>query len=266
MTIPKIASLHIYPIKGARGISLDQSRVEATGLAFDRRWMIVDQQGMFVSQRSHPQLTQLQVQVSEDCLVLSDIETQSSTSISLKDSRDQTTQVTIWDDTFEATLMQNEVNQWLSDFLHQDVAMVAMPQHHPRSKKLLIPPYESPVSFADGYPILICGTASLDLLNSKLECTVPMDRFRPNIVLETSKPHVEDTWSEITLGTSKLKLIKPCPRCEVITINQDTGNRLKEPLKTLATYRREGNRVNFGMNTIVLNQGTIKVGDRVGLL
>ena len=194
-----VAGLYIYPIKGARGVSLVQSRVGATGLDFDRRWMIVDKQGLFVSQRSHPQLTQLQVQVSEDCLVLSDIQTKSSTSISLQDSRDQTTQVTIWDDTFEATLMQNEVNQWLSDFLHQDVAMVAMPLDLPRTKKLMVEPYETPVSFADGYPILICGTASLNLLNSKLEDKVSMDRFRPNIIVKTSEPHIEDSWKEITL-------------------------------------------------------------------
>ena len=122
------------------------------------------------------------------------------------------------------------------------------------------------VSFADGFPFLIISQASLDDLNSRLDSPVEMNRFRPNIVVSGSKPFEEDTWKEIQIGECRFQIVKPCARCEITTINQQTAERGKEPLRTLATYRRDGNKVLFGQNMVALNTGKISVGDAVKIL
>ena len=161
--------------------------------------------------------------------------------------------------------MSNEANGWFSDNLQENVRLVKMEAKDIRFKKLVKGPEKVKVSFADGYPYLILGTASLEKLNEKISEPVKMNRFRPNIVLETRNAHEEDDWESIEIGGASFMVIKACARCPVVTVDQSSGEKSKEPLKTLATYRRKDNMVYFGANAISLDNTVINIGDKVML-
>ena len=257
----QIVSLHIYPIKGMAGISLTQAQTAAEGFIHDRRWMLVNAEGTFLSQRSHRSMALFEQSISKDHLQIKF--DGKSIKIPLNETSGYPFEVQVFDNQMLAREVQPTISQWFSEQLDTPVRLVRHCPVTQRIKTLKKGPENTAVSFADGYPYLILGTASLKELNRRLAMPIPMNRFRPNIVVSTDDPHIEDSWEKLQIGTQDFMVIKPCARCEVTTIDQSNATRSKEPLKTLASYRREGNKVNFGANAISFDQGLIKLGDAV---
>jgi uncharacterized protein YcbX len=256
-----ISELFIYPIKGLSGIKLTQSQVTERGFMWDRRWMLVDEQNQFISQRTFPQLCQFKLNLLQNGFNVNFDGESIFLPFEIKDGYRQL--VNIWNDEVMAIEAPHELNVFFASLLKINCKLVYMPSSSNRlvDKNYVENDYQ--VSFADGYPILIIGRESLNLLNEKLEYTIPMNQFRPNIVFEGGSPHIEDTWDKIVINNVELKGVKPCGRCKVITINQETATSSKEPLKTLATYRNFDNKINFGQNTIVVKAGNIATGDKI---
>jgi len=265
-----IQNLFIYPIKSCRGIQLTKGEVTPKGFLWDREFMIVDSKGKFITQRVVPQLATVAVKINENSLELSAPEQQPFSFEPTKNGPEMP--VEIWRDHTIAIDQGQEVASWLQKALNfPDCRLV---RQSPKYIRPVNPDYaksnDKPVSFADGYPVLVIGTASLEELNRRLVATyqdetaaIPMGRFRPNVVVETTEPFVEGSWQKIKIGAVELALVKPCSRCIVTTTDQTTGkrNELGEPLKTLATFRKFPGGLMFGENAIPLNTGVIERGD-----
>ncbi len=250
----RLEAIYLYPIKSLGGIALSEAKLELRGLQYDRRWMLVDANGQFVSQRECPALAQLGTDLREDKLAVFEKQNpQTCLHLPLPPPKDlpQGT-VQVWGDRCRACLYGDDTNEWFSDFLKARVRLAFMPDRTLRRVDSRYTPTQMPVSFADGFPYLIVGQASLDDLNSRLQQPIPMSRFRPNFVFSGGLPYEEDTWKHFTIGHAQFLAVKPCARCVVITTDQDTGTRSAEPLRTLATYRQKGRRLLFGQNAIWL--------------
>lgn len=257
-----LTDIVIYPIKGLRGISVDEAVCEERGLQYDRRYLIIDDQGKFLSQRELPQMTLLSVSLSNGLLTIYD----GDNSLSLKYGEYSKSKVysKIWSHEVDAYIVSKIANQWLSKVLNINCRLVFMAANVVRRKSLIKSPSTTELSFADGYPYLILGSASMDNLNQKLKQKLSIDRFRANIILATEQPHEEDEWDHIYIGEVKFRIIKPCARCQVIAIDPITSIKGPEPTKTLASYRKSGNSLLFGANTICRTPGkTIKIGDKI---
>ena len=260
-----IQSLHLYPIKGMRGIEVPSAKLAEAGFEYDRRWMLVNEHNTFISQRTHPILTKFIPSIHENRLTVN--YAHETLEIPFSEYADLHPEVSVFEHQMRATELSTRVNEWFSQQLQEAVRLVHQTTVTSRTKNFEkyvapgAPRTQTPVSFADGYPYLLLGTASMDLLNQKLDQALTIDRFRANIIVQTEQPHEEDHWQEIKIGTEKMLVIKPCARCQVTTIDQQTGERGKEPLRTLATYRKKGNKINFGANAISLSDGTLRVGD-----
>lgn len=258
----RLSGLNIYPIKSARGIALDASDVDEFGLRHDRRWMVVDQSGLFLSQRSHPRLALVVPSISDDTLQV-DAPGMRPLRSPLRPRESVSTRVTVWDDTGPASWVGLEAAEWFSEVLGTPCSLVHMADGVVRPAN---PAFASPgvrVSFADGFPFLLISEESLADLNRRLADPLPMNRFRPNLVVAGGEPYGEDEWGRIEIGGVRLEVVKPCERCLVTTTDQATGARGKEPLRTLATYRKVGNDVMFGQNVVHENTGRLRVGDVV---
>lgn len=270
MTSLSVKSLHIYPVKSGYGIDLQQADVHARGLKGDRRFMLVDADGQFITQRQKPELTQLCVQVSETGVQLSWPE---QTPFMVKFPKTKSRQsVTVWRSTVDAAIMDSDVNTALSNWLGKPVFLAFMDDVSVRMANEAWTPTPSPVSFADGYPILVTNTASLAALNAHIEAggeqAVPMQRFRPNIVVESDEPWGEDGWDALQIGDVILDLVKPCTRCIMTTLDQKSGAKQgREPLRSLKALRTSPDPRNpgviFGMNAVARTLGRVNVGDKV---
>lgn len=240
------------------GIELKEARILERGMAYDRRWMLVDRHGEFISQRNDTRLSLFTCKL-DDQLVVSYGDR--NIVISKEEHSDVRILTTVWEHEVYAYEVSEAASLWFSTILEIECRLVKMTNTDIRFKKLLKGPDQTKVSFADGYPYLILGTASLELLSEVVGSPISKDRFRPNIVVATSVAHEEDDWNVIQVGSARLQVIKPCARCIVVNIDQSSSTITKEPLKSLATYRMVDNNVNFGANTICLDIGKIKVGD-----
>lgn len=256
-----VKSILIYPIKGMKGVAMDSCATLAEGFENDRRYMLVDRNNNFISQRSHSKLALITAEVVQEQIQIT--YNDSKFSFSIHEYSGDVIDVTLFDNVVSGTIVSENVSGLFSDMLDDDVRLVKMPNDNRRFKKLIKGPEKTKVSFADGYPYLIAGTASLNQLNEKLDNSVLMDRFRPNIVIETEVPHEEDNWESIQIGGAQMMVIKPCARCPVVTINQQTAIKTKDTLKALSTYRKKENKVYFGANAISLGNSQINVGDSV---
>ncbi|MBB6235527.1 hypothetical protein HDC90_000124 [Pedobacter sp. AK013] len=257
-----LSEINIYPIKSLGGISLQEAKLEERGLQYDRRWMLVDEQGTFITQRKHFELALLQVNITDGKLSISHkILPEQGISFSLDEDTGEQISVVIWNDTVTALEVNKTVSRWFSDFLNFEVRLVKMPL---TEKRLVDRDYASNdeiVSFADGYPCLIIGQSSLNALNEKLADPILMDRFRPNFVFTGGEPHIEDAFKDFYIGEVLFSAVKSCARCVLITIDQQTGEKGQEPLRTLASYRTAGKKIMFGQNLLHHHLGTLKVGD-----
>lgn len=266
--MPILSSICIYPLKSAAGITPDAAVVERRGLAGDRRWMLVDGDGTFLSQRSHPRLALIRVEGTAEGLRLSAPNCPPlDVPVPGPEAARQT--VTVWGDAVEAALAPAEAHAWCAGHLNADVRLVYMPASSRRSVDAAYAVHDDDiVSLADGYPLLLTSTASLAALNDRLDAPLPMDRFRPNVVVDGADAWAEDAWRRLRIGEVVLRAVKPCGRCAVTTVDQQTAVRGKEPLKTLAAFRRgaDTGQVYFGWNLIPETTGRIRVGDAVEVL
>ncbi|MER2999550.1 MOSC domain-containing protein [Pontibacter populi] len=264
MTTYIVSNLYIYPIKSLGGISLQEAQVQERGLQHDRRWMLVDEKGGFLSQRKFAQMALLQVKLQPNGLLVSHKQgLLEPLLIPFEQAEGKEVSVTIWDDTCTAREVNGEVTMWFSKALGMFARLVYMPEN---TRRIVDPTYafeEEVVSFADAYPFLTIGQEALNNLNTKLAKPVPMNRFRPNIVFTGGQPHDEDLWDTFTIGEVNFRAAKPCARCVLTTVDQQTGIKGEEPLRTLATYRTQNNKVLFGQNLVHEGNGKIKVGDQV---
>lgn len=257
----RVTALHLYPVKSCRGVSVDAVELDRRGPAGDRRWMVVDEDGRFVSQRDEPRLALVDVAVTGGMLVLA---AGDLTSLALPETIDRgpRVEVEVWRDRVPA-IEHEEGSRFMSDFLGRALRLVHMPDDVERP---VSPARAKPgdiVGFADAYPLLVISEESLAELNARLDTPIAMARFRPNVVVAGGAPFVEDSFARVQIGGVSFRGPKRCDRCSVTTVDPETGERGKEPLATLATFRREGNDVFFGMNLIHDGPGTLRVGDSV---
>ncbi len=266
MTTFAISALSIYPVKSARGISLTSSIISPEGLSGDRRAMIVDDSGVFVTQRELPQLATLSVVAEDSGLRLS---VDGLGSVVATPTHDRRT-VTVWNSPVNAALAQDEANRALSQWFGRPLSLAFFDETSSRTASLDWTGTETPVTFADGYQILLTTTASLDALNRDMEAhgegAVEMDRFRPNIVLDTDEPFAEDRWAAIAINGIRFDLVKPCTRCIMTTQDQATGSREgPSPMAAMRRLRMSADRrvpgVLFGWNLTPRGTGTIAVSD-----
>jgi uncharacterized protein YcbX len=263
MTI-RLTGLTLYPIKSAGGISLAEWEVDDFGLRYDRRWMLVDPSGEFLSQRNHPRLALVRPTLAEGVLRV-DAPGMPSLETPLDPTPAVMTSVTVWNDRCEASWAGQQASDWFSEYLGAACALVHMPPSSVRPANSTYAPAGTRVSFADAFPLLLISEASLADLNGRLTQPLPMNRFRPNLVVSGTQPYAEDGWSRIQIGELRLRVVKPCSRCLITTTDQTTGERGKEPLRTLATYRSVGGEVKFGQNVVHEKPGRLRVGDPVTL-
>lgn len=254
----RVKSLFIYPVKGLQGIEVSSAVAEARGFRFDRRRMVVDEDGLFLSQRRCPKMASVQVSLGSNGLTLSC----SSESLFLDDHLiGPEITATVWKSELPTPTVSQEADSWLSDILGQKVRLVQMTASVRRQISLNHSEPGEWVSFADAYPVLVTSQSSLDDLNQRLKSPVPMNRFRPSLVVEGAEPWAEDGWQTLSVGGVQLRFTTPCGRCQVTTIDQATGNSCgDEPLRTLATFRKAGSAVNFGVNAVPVSLGVIDRG------
>jgi len=263
-----LSEINIYPIKSLAGINVDTAHVEDRGLAFDRRWMLVDEKRQFITQREFPMMASIIVAISNGTLYAEHDGRQLE--LQAEPMSDDTITVKIWSSSVKARPYESDVNRWFSEILGTPCRLVLMPEETKRKVNPLyaVRRFQDTVSFADGYPFLLIGESSLTDLNSRLETPLPMNRFRPNLVVSGSEAFAEDRWKKIRVGETTFHVIKPCARCVITTVDQTRGEKAgKEPLKTLATYRNKNGKVLFGQNLIADEPGgTICVGDELKVL
>ncbi len=247
---------------------MNSATITRRGLADDRRWMLVDSNNRFITQRERPKMSLLGVKINEKSLVIHD-DAKKSLEIPKIPVERKAIEVVIWKSKCIAMYYEDEVNSWLSERLGMECRLVYMPEETYRSVNPLFRFKEDDhVSFADGYPFMIIGEGSLSDLNSRLRNPVPMNRFRPNFVVNGSGAFEEDDWKRIQIGKTIFRVVKPCERCVIPTIDQETGTAdSNEPLKTLADFRRQENKILFGQNLIAEIAGEIiSVGDEIKIL
>lgn len=265
-----ITQLHIYPVKSLAGIAVQEALVTERGFQYDRRWLLIDENNRFLTQREIGTLALLQTEITPENLLI-----QHRTKpelgvlqVPLQTNSSERFTVQIWDDFCDALAVDDAADAWLSKALEFSVRLVYLPDDSPRQVEPERVQMPMNVSFADAYPYLLLGENSLVDLNQRLAEPVQMNRFRPNLVFAGGAPYQEESWSELLIGGVSFRGIKPCGRCILTTTDQDTGLRHKggDPLKTLATYRTQGNKVLFGMNLIALGTGVVRVGDELLVL
>jgi uncharacterized protein len=257
-----LSGMYVYPIKSCAGISLQSADLSATGLRHDRRWMLVDETGEFMSQRAHPRMALISVRFAPERLIVSAPD-MDELEISLCRQTGDSIVVRVWGDTNRGALVSEEADRWFSEFLEFPCRLVGKPDDDPRLVDSSFAESGDQVSFADGFAFLLISEASLGDLNGRLEDPLPMNRFRPNFVVRGCGPYAEDGWSRLRIGSVPFRVAEPCPRCAITTVDQETGIRGKEPLRTLATYRKSEGEVFFGRNLIHDTLGTVCVGDPV---
>jgi uncharacterized protein YcbX len=228
--------------------------------------MLVDHNNLFISQREINQMALMKLEVVDSGIKVNYPPKNSCFIIPFQPLTNEFADVTIWDDICPAQFVSKEADDWFSNMLGSPCRLVYMPN---RSERIADQKYafdDSIVSFADGYPFLLIGQASLDDLNRRLQESLPMNRFRPNIVFAGGEPFEEDTMHTFTIGNITFHGVKLCARCIMTTIDQDTIARGKEPLKTLARYRFKNNKILFGQNLIHTGTGEITIGDQLEVL
>lgn len=278
MTIT-ITDLYVYPLKSAAGIRLEAADLHAFGLAGDRRWMLVDETNRFLTQRELSRMSLIQPLKWTDDLTLR-APGAGDLHVHIPEDDAPPVDVVVWDARCRGRDAGDEAARWASAFLERPCRLVYAPATlvrpvDPTFDEARDTPDAARTAFSDGFPLLLIGQSSLDRLNERLterdESPVPMNRFRPNVVVNGAAPHAEDEWTQLVVeasgergeGEIRLDVVKPCARCSIVPVDQATGVRGKEPLRTLATYRARNGKVYFGQNVIHRNLGTLRIGDRV---
>lgn len=265
MTSYTLSDIIIYPVKSLAGIHLTSWQVTETGFQYDRKWMLVDSLGQFLSQRRLPKMALIKTALTADQLILS-APNQQDLSLPLVPTEGDMIISTIWHDQCNARSVSEEANAWFSDFLATDCRLVYLPNEVIRAVDTKYAQATDQVSFADGFPFLLIAENSLVALNQAMQLNLTMNRFRPNLVIAGCESYAEDSWREIRIGDIDFRLPKPCSRCAVPSIDPETAQTGKEPLATLNRLRRWQNKIYFGQNAIHNQCGILTVGDSVQLI
>ena len=263
-----LAEIAIYPLKSGAGIDLDSSTVEPCGLHGDRRWMVIDADGVCVTARERPQLVRIRAEATGAGLRM-EMHGRDSFTVRYPDSDARTARTWMWGQTCSALDAGDTAAGWMSDAIGKPVRLVAMDRRVKRRPDPDCTLPEDEVSFADCFPVLAIGQGSLDDLNSRAPAPASMRRFRPNLVVSGGAPFAEDAWRRIRIGSVEFEGVENCERCELPTIDPDTGipDLKREPMRTLARYRRRATGgVFLGQNLVPRSLGTVGVGDRVVVL
>lgn len=270
---PSLHSIHVHPLKAARGIAPDEAVVEPWGLAGDRRWVLVNETGKVITQRPHPRMALAAAEPMPGGGLVLSAPGREPLAVPMP-APVGTTTVEIWRDKVEGVLADSAAHAWFTDYLGFDVRLVHLDD--PATRRPIDPEYAHPgetVSFADGYPLLVTTMASLDALNALIsqgdhpdEGPLPMNRFRPNVVVSGTDAWAEDDWRRIAIGEVTFRVAKACGRCVVTTTDQGTAERGREPLPTLGRHRRFGDKLVFGQNLVPESVGTVRIGDPVRVL
>ncbi|MEJ7768481.1 MAG: MOSC N-terminal beta barrel domain-containing protein [Chitinophagaceae bacterium] len=261
-----VSELAIYPIKSLAGIQVQSALVTDRGFQHDRRWMLVDKDNQFLTQREYPAMALLNTGIVDEHLVITNQRgSMSSLKVPLQPdmTSSETGMVQIWSDRCRAISVSTLADEWFSDALSASCRLMYMPDETRRRVDGRYAHNQEITNFSDGYPFLVLGQASLDDLNSRLQVALPMNRFRPNIVFTGGIPYQEDTMRHFKIAGVDFFGVKLCARCLITTIDQQTGDKAKEPLKTLATYRKKNNNIYFGQNLLSKGEGMIRVGDEL---
>ena len=257
-----LSEIWIYPIKSLGGIRMRSAKELEKGLQYDRRWMLIDETDRFMTQRVHHSMALFKQHVHSAHL-----------SIHFKDQSleipfghshyEEPIASKVWDDEVIVYEVSDIFSAWFTLHLGIPCRLVVFPETNPRPVDARYKVNEEHVGLADAYPFLIIGQSSLDDLNSRLEEAVPMNRFRPNLVFTGGQPYEEESWRDFKIGTNQFVGVKPCSRCVLTTVDQDTAIKGKEPLRTLSKYRRFGEKVIFGQNLVAINHTEIHEGDKI---
>jgi uncharacterized protein YcbX len=256
----RLASIHLYPVKSAAGLAPAEWEVDGFGLRYDRRWMVVDAAGRFVSQRTQPCLALVRPALGPETLRL-EADGMPALELPLTPLSTALTTVVVWKDACAAVWLGRDAARWISEVLHADCDLVYMPPSTMRSVDRRYAPLGSRVSFADAFPFLMLSQESLADLNRRLPSPLPMNRFRPNLVIAGGEPYEEDRMTTFSVGMIGFRVVKPCDRCVIPTVDQTSGEAQgPEPLRTLATYRRRDGKVLFGQNVVHQGLGRLRCG------
>jgi MOSC domain-containing protein len=259
-----LSELNVYPIKSLKGVAVSESVVGKRGLEHDRRWVLVDANNRFISQREHPELATVSVKIEPEGLRVKS-GPREPVMVPARPATEEQVTVQIWKDICQGIIVSNEADEWFSDVIGETCRLVYMPDD---SERPVDPEYAvgaAIVSFADAYPFMLLSEASLSDLNNRLQRPVSMNRFRPNFVISGADAFAEDDWKLITIGNVGFHVVKPCARCVMTTVDQERGERNgDEPLQTLSGFRKRGSQVHFGQNLIAAVEGEkVRVGDNV---
>lgn len=247
-----VRELYVYPFKSARAVPKQQVRLGATGIEWDRHWMAANRDGVFMSQRTQPRLARIVPEIGEDALTLHVPDLEPLT-LPLEPAGDARS-ARVWNDTVTALDQGDAASAWLSRAVGEEARLLRIA---PVLDRRASPEYAGanppPVTFVDGFPLLIVNLASLDALNARMPDPVPLERFRPNVVLEGLEPFVEDRIDTLHIGPVTLRLVKPCTRCVITATDQRTGEPSTNPLPVLRQFRfdRALKGVKFGENAII---------------
>ena len=254
-----VKELYLYPIKSLAGIRVESAKAEEMGFENDRRWMLIDEENQFITQRNHPNLSQFYPEIKENKIII--LHQDTTHEFFIDETLGEPLFSKVWDDETKVLEVNKVTSKWFSEALDFECKLVKIANKGARKHSSSKLNTTLNVSLADGYPYLLIGSKSLNFLNEKLEEKITMARFRPNIVISSSVAHEEDFFGHFQIGTVKFKNAKPCGRCIMVNTNPNNGVVKKEPLNTLSTYRKVRNSILFGTNVMCLNEGEIRVGD-----
>lgn len=265
MSAIAVSHLNVYPVKSCRGVPLGTATLDRWGIQHDRNWMVVDGEGRFISQRTQPRLALVEPAVGRERLTLRAPE-MAVLELPVTGRAGAERTVSVFDDVCVALDQGDVAGEWFSRYLGQPARLVRIGAGFERGVPEASYPAGADVAFADAYPLMVLSMASLAALNTRLAEPVPMNRFRPNVVIDGCPAFAEDAWTRIRIGEVTFQMVTQCERCVTTTVDQATGVQGKEPLTTLATFRRGGGGVVFGRNVVHQGVGTVRVGDVVVVL
>ena len=264
LVVPTLSQIHVYPVKSTAALTQSHAWVEKQGLAFDRRFMVASDEGAMITARKYPQMVKITATLTMTGLVLQ-YPNKTDLVLQYADFAMVDASATVWNDNFSAYTTTMIANQWFSDIIGHSVQLLFCGQQSNRVRSKI----GHNVSFADGYPLLVISEASLAALNERSRDHHTMAQFRTNLVVSNTDAFAEDGWKRIRIGEVEFEIVKPCARCILTTVDPLTGefNALKEPLKTMATFRADATGdVFFGQNLVALNEGMIRAGDVIEVL
>ncbi len=259
-----LQALYRYPVKSLRGEEFASLAVDARGPVFDRRWMIVDADNRFLTQRQQSRMALIDARV--DAAGALHLAAPGMAALAVADDLDERVVVQVWNDSVDALAGDAGADAWLGRFLGQPCRLVRMPDDTRRGVDPAYANAADQVGFADGFPFLLISQASLDRLNARLDRPLPMLRFRPNLVVAGCAAHAEDDWRRIRIGDLVFRVAKPCARCVIPGVDIASGERGREPLQTLRGYRSRDNKIYFGQNLLHDGSGMLEVGMPVEIL